>query len=217
LKKNLIFLPALVLTGVLAYAQAPAAQPAPQASGPAPTKIGIIKVADALQGTQEGAKAGEALSAKFGPKDEALKKKQADIQSLEEQRRKGGATLSPEKLAQIGRDIDEKTKQYNREREDAMAELDAENGKIMQELGTKMMEILGKYAMDNGYAVILDVSSQQTPVIWASTSTDVTQEIVKLYDQKYPVKAAAPAAAAPATSAPATSAPATAPPPAKKK
>lgn len=210
MKKNLIVLPALILSGALTYAQAPA-QPAAQASAPAPVKIGIIRVADALISTQEGKKASDALSAKFTPKGEALNKKQAEIQGLEEQRRKGGATLSPEKLAQLSRDIDEKTKQLNRETEDARAELDAENGKVMQELGTKMMDILGKYALENGYAVILDVSSQQTPVIWASSAAEVTQDIVKLYDQRYPIQAAAPAAAAPA---PASGAPA---PPAKKK
>jgi hypothetical protein len=38
----------------------------------------------------------------------------------------------------------------------------------------------------------LDNSSQSTPVMYAST--DITEEVVKLYDQTYPVKNAAGAA-----------------------
>jgi hypothetical protein len=39
--------------------------------------------------------------------------------------------------------------------------------------------------------VILDRSGQSTPVIYAANSTDVTQDIIRLYDQTYPVKASA--------------------------
>jgi hypothetical protein len=52
-----------------------------------------------------------------------------------------------------------------------------------------MVEVLGKYAPSNGYGAVLDNSSQSTPVMYASV--DITQEIVKLYDQTYPVKSAA--------------------------
>jgi hypothetical protein len=38
---------------------------------------------------------------------------------------------------------------------------------------------------------VLDDSSQQTPVIFAANQIDVTQDIIRLYDQSYPVKAGA--------------------------
>jgi outer membrane protein len=41
--------------------------------------------------------------------------------------------------------------------------------------------------------VVLDVSSPQTPVLWAASAVDITNDIVKLYDQAYPGVAAAPA------------------------
>ena len=78
-------------------------------------------------------------------------------------------------------------------REDAQAELDQEQNKIMQELGQRIMAVIDKYAKDNGYALILDVSSQQTPVMYAANSIDITQDIIALYDKN------APAAGAPTT------------------
>ncbi|MGB8477077.1 MAG: hypothetical protein WCE61_23610, partial [Candidatus Acidiferrum sp.] len=55
-----------------------------------------------------------------------------------------------------------------------------------------------------GYSVILDTSGQNSPILYASDQVNVTQEIVRLYDQAYPVKTGA----APATSKPATKPPA---------
>jgi hypothetical protein len=39
--------------------------------------------------------------------------------------------------------------------------------------------------------VIFDTSAQNTPVVYAANQIDVTQEIIRLYDQNYPVKAGA--------------------------
>ncbi len=62
------------------------------------------------------------------------------------------------------------------------------------------MAVIDKYATDNGFAIIIDVSSQQSPVLYAATSIDITREVVGLYDKNAP-GAAAPAAPAPAKKA----------------
>ena len=71
-----------------------------------------------------------------------------------------------------------------------------------------MMAVINKYAKDKGYALVLDVSSQQSPVLYAPD--DLTEEIVKLYDANSP----GPTSSAPASKAPAASAPAAGTPPA---
>ncbi|MDQ2899311.1 MAG: OmpH family outer membrane protein, partial [Acidobacteriota bacterium] len=79
--------------------------------------------------------------------------------------------------------IDMKTKSLNRDTDDANAELEQENQRLMSDLGGKMMAVLNKYASDNGYVLVLDVSSQQTPVLYASNTIDITREIIGLYDK----------------------------------
>ena len=59
---------------------------------------------------------------------------------------------------------------------------------FVDRIGRKMIDVLGKYSRDNGYSVILDRSGQSSPVIFAANSIDVTQEIIRLYDQTYPAK-----------------------------
>ena len=46
-----------------------------------------------------------------------------------------------------------------------------------------MMAVIEKYAKDNGYTMILDVSNPNTPVLYASSAIDITQDIVSLYDK----------------------------------
>jgi outer membrane protein len=181
---------------------------------PAATKVGIIHVQNAILSTKDGQKAAADLQARFAPRKAELDKKQAAIAALQEQFKKGSATMSDDAKLKLTRDIDSNTKALNRETEDAQQELDQEQGKVMNELGQKLMAVLDKYAKDGGYAVVIDVSNPQTPVLWASNAVDITNDIVTLYDKAHP-NAGAPAAAAPRPAV--TSAPKPAAPPAAKK
>jgi outer membrane protein len=206
LTKNCVFLPAIALgAALLSQAQTGAsAQTAP------PTKVGIIAFQNAIISTKDGQKAAADLTARFAPKKTELEKKQSTIAQLQDQLRKGTNTMSEEAKAKLMREIDQNTKSLNRETEDAQAELDQEQNKIMQELGQRIVAVIDKYAKDNGYTLIVDVSSQQTPVIFAASGTDITQDIIALYDKNSPSAAATANPAAPAP--PAAAKPATAPP-----
>ena len=208
MKKNLVVLSALLL-GVAALAQA---------QGQVPTKIAIIHVQNAILQTKDGQKAAADLQSTFNPRQQELEKKRSQLTALQEQLRKGSATMSDDAKTKLMRDIDATTTRVNRDTQDAQSDLDEAQGKVMQELGGKMMAVLEKYATQNGFAVVLDVSNPQTPVLWAASAVDITNDIVKLYDQAYPGTAAAPAvpAAKPAQT-PAAKPTAPAPtPPAKK-
>jgi outer membrane protein len=213
LKKNLFVLPALLLA-VTALVHAQAA---------APLKIGIIHVQAAILGTKDGQKAAAELNAKIAPRKSELEKKQAAIEALQEQLRKGSATMSEDAKSRIMRDIDSNTKALNRDNEDAQADIEQEESKIFNDLGAKLYAVVEKYAKDNGFSMILDVSAQQQPVWWASDSINITTEVVALYDKAHPTGAAsvtaAPAAPRPAAPAAPVTRPAVPPaaPPAPKK
>ena len=217
-------LPALGLgLAALAFAQAPAAPaPAAPAACANPTKVAIVSMADALSITREGQKAQADLQSKFQPKKDAIDKHSADIQSKQSQLAKGKATMSPEAQAKLQADIDASIKSVNRETEDAQAEMDDERGKLLNAMGEKMMGLVTQYSLDNCLAMVIDVSGEQSPVLWAASSANLTNDLVKMYDEKYPLAAPAAAGAAKPPTAPApgantVKAPATpAPPPTKK-
>lgn len=235
--KKFLFVPAF-LVGVCAMAQTPAQTPAkppaatakppatpakpPAAPAVIPTRIGIINIQQAVASTHEGKKAIAELQTKFNPRKSALEKRQADIQGLQDQLKKGGATIAEAARERIVRDIDVNSRSLNHDADDLNADVEQEQSKLMQDLGGKMMAIIDQYAAQNGYAVILDVSNQQHPVFWADPSTIITGDLIKLYDQAHPAtgaaaKPAAPRPPAPKPAAPATAKPNTPAPPAAKK
>lgn len=158
-------------------------------------KVGVINIQSAIVSTKDGQKAAQELDAKAAPKRKTLESKQNEINSLKDQLQKGSNALSETAKAEIVRNIDTKTKSFNRDMEDAQAEVEQDQQKVLQDLGGRMMAVIDKYAKDNGFVLILDVSSPQTPVLFASTAIDVTKDIIDLYD-----KAAASAAPATTTS-----------------
>lgn len=202
MKKSTFLAPALALTAALfAHAQS------------APSKVGIIQIQQAILGTKDGQKALADLQARFGPKKTELEKKQNAITQMQQQLRSGSATLSEEAKNKLVRDIDQSTKSLNRDTEDAQAEVEQAENKIMQDLGQRIMAVINKYARDNGYTLIIDVSNPQTPVVFAADTIDITKDIIDLYDKNAPAAtssapaarpAAPPAAAAPKPAAPAT-------------
>ncbi|MFN3324461.1 MAG: OmpH family outer membrane protein [Bryobacteraceae bacterium] len=190
MKIHALTLPILAVCGALL---------APAQTANQPSKVGIINIQQAIVETKDGKKAASELEAKFAPKRKELEKLQAEINAMRDQLQKGANTLSDDAKQRLMRDIDSRTKNFNREAEDAQAELEQEQGRIFQELGQRMMAVLDKYATDNGFAVIMDVSSPQSPVLFAANGINVTQEIVELYDKNSPgAVGAAPAAPKPA-------------------
>lgn len=170
---------------------------AAQVSAP-PSKIGVIQIQAALVATKEGQKAAAELDTKMSPRKKDLEAKQNEIKELQDKLQKGGNTLADSAKEELTRSIDQKTKSFNREVEDAQAELEAEQQKVVAALGQKMMQVIDKFAVANGFAVILDVSNQNTPVLYASNTVDITKEIIDLYDKTMAAAGTAPAAPKPA-------------------
>jgi len=166
----------------------------------AQTKVAVINIQAAIANTKDGKKAAEDLDTRMGPRKKDLEKKQADINALKDSLQKGGAAMSEAAKRELMTNIDTKTKAYNRDLEDAQAELQQEQDKALSDLGQKMMAVIDKYSRDNAYALVLDVSNPQTPVLFASNTIDITQAIIEMYDKNAPTPAAPakPAAGAPA-------------------
>lgn len=167
----------------------------------APPKVGVIQFENALISTKDGQKAAADLDAKYAPKRKAVEAKQTELQTMQTQYRNGANTMSEEARAKLQRDIEQKTKMLQREMDDAQAELEQDQQRILADLASKMQVVIDKYATEKGYALIIDVSSPQAPVRYASTSIDVTRDVIEMYDKG--AAGQTPAAAPPAAAKPA--------------
>src|SRR5271154_243143 len=183
-----------------------------QAAAPVTTKVGVINVQAAIASTAEGKQAAAELQSQFAPRTTELQNLQKQIEDLRGRLQTGQSTLSDEEKARLSREGDQLTRTFQRKQQEFQDDTNDAQQDVVNRIGRKLVDVLNKYAKDNSYSVVLDDSSQQTPVLYAANPIDVTQDIIHLYDQSYPVKtAAATTAPAPRPAAP-RPAPATAAP-----
>jgi outer membrane protein len=196
----------MVLMSVTALAQTGSAAPAtaPTSGSAAPSKVGIINIQQAIQMTNEGKRDLEALDKKFEPQRTSLQNLQKEVQGMQDQLKTQGDKLNDEARAKLVKDIETKQKSMQRQLEDAQGEYQGAQGELVNRIGGKLMEVLDKYAKANGYSMILDVSSPQSPVLWAAAPIDVTQEIAIAYNAQSGVAAPASAPSAPSATHSAT-------------
>jgi outer membrane protein len=213
---------ALVLTlasglALHATAQTPSAPaavaPAPAApAGPAgPAKIAIIAFQPAVAKTNEGQRAFADLQKKYQPKQAQLKALNDEIENLTKQLQTQGATLSETERAARTKTIDDKKKQLERDAEDAQNDFQNEMQELYGSLAQKVYDVLNDYAKQHGYTVVLDIAQQQSPVLYATESSNITQAVIDAYNTKSGV----PAPPAPTPDAPAAPKPPATKPPAR--
>lgn len=162
----------------------------------APAKIAIINIQNAILATKDGEKAREAIRIKYEPRSKQIEAAGAEVQGLRSQLQKTANAISAEAREKLTREIDDKNKKLQWESEDFQSDLQQEEQKLVGEIGQRMIQIIDEYAKANLISVVLDVSSQASPVLWAATGIDITVEIVQLYDKKFGVTAAPPPTAA---------------------
>jgi outer membrane protein len=172
--------------------------------------VGVINVQVAITSTAEGKQAAAELQSKFAPRQAELENMRKQMDDLQTRLRTGQTTLSDDEKARLAREGDQLNRSYQRKQQEAQDDFNDEQQDVVNRIGRKMVAVLDKFSKENGYAVILDTSAQQTPVIYAANQIDVTQDIIRLFDEANPVKAGSTGAAA--SPAPRPAAPRPAPP-----
>ena len=190
---------ALILTlasGIVlsAAAQTPAA---PATAGPA--KIAVIAFQVAVAQTNEGQRNFADLQKKYDPKRQQLKALSDEIDNLTKQLQAQSATLTPAEQQSKAAAIDNKKKQLDRDSQDASNDFQQEMQDVYNTLASKVYDVMQSYSELHGYTLVLDVSVQQSPVLYASTASNITKDIIDAYNQKSGIPAPPPAAAGAAT------------------
>lgn len=192
----------------LAIAQAPAATApaAPVAPRAIDAKIALINFEQVVLASNEGQTVAAATQKKYEPKKTQIEAQAAEVDSMKKELAALPAGTSDDVRASKLRAADTKEKQLNRDAEDASTAYNADLQEALSKVAQKVAGTMKTYSQQNGFTLLLDVSSQQSNVLWADSSTDVSQAIVDAYNKSSGV--AAPPPSAPRQPRPAGSAPA---------
>jgi outer membrane protein len=187
---------ALILTLASGFALSAAAQTTAAPAAPGPAKIAVIAFQVAVAQTNEGQRNFADLQKKYEPRRQQLKTLSDDVDNLTKQLQAAADKLTPVEQQSKATAIDTKKKQLDRDAQDAQNDFQQEMQDVYNTLASKVYDVMQSYAELKGYTLVLDVSQQQSPVLYASTATNITKEIIDAYNVKsgIPAPPAQPAA-----------------------
>ena len=161
-------------------------------------KVGVINIQAAIGATGEGKKAFADLQKKYQPRQADLQRQQQELQNLQDQLQRQQATLSDAERIRLSREMGDKQKLFERAREDAQADFQADRQDVIARIGQKMVQIIDDYGKQNDYSLIFDAqipiyssnqaSDAQIPIYYASKDVDISDEVVKRYDAAFPME-----------------------------
>jgi len=184
--------------------QTPAAQ-APAATGPA--KIMWMNLEQALLTCDEG-KALVAEIQKFvDEKQKQMDSMKDETDRLRNQLQVQGSKLTDEARADMEDQVESKSTSMERFRQDTQKEIENRQTRMNNYLGKRMLPVVERVSKERGISAVLIFNASRDAYV--DPSLNLTEEIIKAYNQTYPAGSKAPAAGTPASPKPQPSAPAT--------
>ena len=168
--------------------------------------IGIVNVEEAITSSNEGKKEIETLEKRFTPKRDEINRLGTELENLKKDLAAQAGKLSDAEKASRAQVIASKEKVLQRDFGDAQTELQQAKQEIGKRIYRKLAVVMDKFGKEHGYALLLDASAQQSPVLWASPDTVVTKALVEAYNAENRVAEVNKSSATPAprTTVPAT-------------
>jgi len=160
--------------------------PPPAAGGVVP-KLAIVDIRAALLSTAEGKQMVAEIQSQFSSKQAELDNMRKNLEDIQTRLRAGERTLSDEERIRLERQGQRLQQQMQRKQEEYQQDFNDAQQDAIDKLGRKMGDVISRYARENGFLIVMDA---QVCNIYCSNQLDVTQDIIRLYDQAYPVKGA---------------------------
>lgn len=165
-----------------AFAQSPAAPAA--AAAAQPSKVAVIAFQAVVAQTNEFQRNYADLQKKFDPRRQQLKTQSDAIDTMTKQLQSQQATLSEAERTSRAADIETKKKQLQRDLQDAQSDFQQEMQDMFNGVAQKVGQVMQGYAAKQGYTLVLDASQQDSPILFATDTTNITKPVLEAYNQK---------------------------------
>lgn len=168
-----------------ALAQGNAASPA----APPVQKIAIINIRQAIVTTAEGKQASAELQSQFAARANELESLSKQIADIQRRLNDGANTLSDEAKAQLTSQGQRLATLLERKKTEYQEDLNNAQGEAIDKIGRRMLDVINRYARENGITLVLNSATDNSPVLYNSQQVEITADIIRLFDTAYPVKA----------------------------
>src|SRR5207302_2639819 len=112
-------------------------------------------------------------------KQAEAEKRQKELEDSQRKLQTQERTLNDAAKANLQKDIERRTTEIQRFNEDSQKELQSLRDELLRPIAERASAILNAIAAEQGYTLVVDVSSAQNNVIWFNPKNDITEELSK--------------------------------------
>jgi outer membrane protein len=149
-----------------------------------PTKIGVVDLQRAVEGSPDFLKAGEAWTVEMNRLSAEITTKREQLQSMQEQLRTQQSTLNETARLQLVQRIEKLETELDQMVEDGQIALNALREQLLLPLTQQVDQLLLAYARENGFDLVLDASNPNAAVIFSDDLINVTEDVIRYLEAK---------------------------------
>ncbi len=147
----------------------------------AQTKIGIVDLQRAIQGTAAGKKAKVELEAEVEKKKKDIQKREGDLKKIQEDLEKKKGLLSDEVFQKRQTEFQEEMLKYREAFGKSQADLQKRERDLTQPILEKMKKVVDRLAKEKGLGLIVENSPM---LLYADKALDITDDVVKAFEKE---------------------------------
>ena len=172
------------LTWIVAWAVGAGVGWAQTSSSSRNLKIGFVDSLAVLYGTQEGQQEIARVEQFIEEKQKEYDSRREELGKQQQQFQAQQRTLNPQTQAEMQRKLENEDRALRRFQEDIQLEMNTRRDDLLGKVGEKIQGIINEYAQKQNFGAIFLRSEAQ---VYVAPSLDFTQEIIRLYNERYPV------------------------------
>ncbi len=152
----------------------------------ATVKLGYVDMERVVNESQAGIVARHEFVAYMKKKKAEADKRKKDLMTMKQILQKQGALLSEDVRIQKEQEYQQKVREFQLFLKNMRDDARTKEMEMSKKIIRQVMKIVFSYAKENGYAMIFEKS--RSGLLYAADSLDLTDTIIKIYNQEYSKK-----------------------------
>jgi len=147
-------------------------------------KLGFVNMAKVITQSDEGQAEAQELETLGAGKEQELNSKRQELERMAGEYQASVDGGEPD--TELRERIKTMKRELERDLRQARSDVDVARQDRIQQIGSKAVEVIRKFAADNGYTAIFRIDNGQT--VYVDPGLDITEELIAAYNKAHPVQ-----------------------------
>jgi outer membrane protein len=150
----------------------------------APVKIVFVDVERAVATIDEGRARLKELEEWARPRQQELARQAKELDDLQAEAASKQGVANQEALAQLNRTFTSRKRDFEDNQRVAKRDFDEKQNAVLRDVGGKLQDVIAKYSDQNKFTAVFIIRPNE--LAYLANSADITDTIIKLYNQRFP-------------------------------